>query len=93
MKVPHNIVVEPQDMKLYNTALDNFNIRPWVTLVEAPFSNHGDGPGRARNFAWDHSIANGHTSHWVMDDNISDFYRLHNNIRIRVEKWHMFLHM
>jgi|TARA_B110000503_G_scaffold143667_1_gene246810 hypothetical protein len=85
MKVPHNIVVEPQDMKLYNTALDNFNIRPWVTLVEAPFSNHGDGPGRARNFAWDHSIANGHTSHWVMDDNISDFYRLHNNIRIRVE--------
>ena len=85
MKVPHYIVVEPQDEEPYDKALDKFNIRDYVTLIVAPFSNHGDGPGRARNFAWDHSISIGADKHWVLDDNISDFYRLHKNQRIRVE--------
>jgi hypothetical protein len=85
MKVNHYIVVEPQDEELYEKALDKFNIRDYVTLIVAPFSNHGDGPGRARNFAWDHSISIGAKKHWVLDDNISDFYRLHKNQRIRVE--------
>tara|TARA_B100000424_G_C22862600_1_gene459630 strand:- start:120 stop:941 length:822 start_codon:yes stop_codon:yes gene_type:complete len=85
MKIPHYIVVEPQDMQDYDKALDTFDIREYVTLLEAPFSNHGDGPGRARNWAWDHSISIGATSHWVLDDNIADFYRLHNNERIRFE--------
>jgi hypothetical protein len=85
MKVPHYIVIEPQDKEAYEKALDNFKIRDYVTLIVAPFSNHGDGPGRARNFAWDHSITIGAKKHWVLDDNISDFYRLHKNQRIRVE--------
>ena len=85
MKVNHYIVVEPQDKDSYEKALDKFNIRDYVTLIVAPFSNHGDGPGRARNFAWDHSISIGAEKHWVLDDNISDFYRLHKNQRIRVE--------
>jgi hypothetical protein len=85
MKVNHYIVIEPQDEELYDKALDKFNIRDYVTLIVAPFSNHGDGPGRARNFAWDHSISIGAEKHWVLDDNISDFYRLHKNQRIRVE--------
>lgn len=85
MKVPHYIVIEPQDKQNYDEALDNFNIRDYVTLLVAPFSNHGDGPGRARNWAWDHSISIGANAHWVLDDNISDFYRLHENKRIRVE--------
>lgn len=90
MKVPHYIVIEPQDKQNYEDALDNFGIRPYVTLLVAPFSNHGDGPGRARNWAWDHSISIGATSHWVLDDNISDFYRLHKNKRIRVESGAIF---
>jgi hypothetical protein len=85
MKVPHYIVIEPQDKDNYEKALDNFNIRDYVTLLIAPFSNHGDGSGRARNWAWDHSIHIGAKKHWVLDDNIADFYRLHQNQRIRVE--------
>tara|TARA_R110002074_G_scaffold104332_2_gene225284 strand:+ start:6513 stop:8027 length:1515 start_codon:yes stop_codon:yes gene_type:complete len=85
MHIPHYIVIEPQDEEDYENALDNFKIRDYVTLLVAPFSNHGDGPGRARNWAWDHSMTIGATSHWVFDDNISDFYRLHNNERIRFE--------
>lgn len=90
MKVPHFIVIEPQDEKNYEDALDNFGIRDYVTLLVAPFSNHGDGPGRARNWAWDHSMTLGAEAHWVLDDNISDFYRLHKNKRIRVESGAIF---
>jgi len=85
MQIPHYIVIEPQEEKQYEEALDNFGIRDYVTLIVAPFSNHGDGPGRARNYAWDHSMSIGATYHWVFDDNISDFYRLHQNQRIRFE--------
>jgi len=85
MQIPHYIVIEPQDHDDYDKALDTFNMRDYVTLLVAPFSNHGDGPGRARNWAWDHSSSIGATSHWVLDDNISDFYRLHDNQRIRFE--------
>lgn len=84
MKVPHFIVIEPQDEEKYIKALDTFELNPFVTLLVAPFSNHGDGPGRARNWAWDHSISIGATYHWVLDDNIRYFARLHKNERIRV---------
>ena len=90
MKVPHYIAIEPQDEKDYENALDTFGIRKYVTLLIAPFSNHGDGPGRARNWCWDHSISIGAESHWVCDDNINDFYRLHQNQRIRVESGAIF---
>lgn len=84
MHVPHYIAIEPQDEANYEACLDTFGIREYVTLLVAPFSNHGDGPGRARNWCWDHSMAMGAKRHWVMDDNITDFYRLHENVRIRV---------
>lgn len=91
MKVPHYIAIEPQDYVLYEKALDEFQIRPYVTLLVAPFSNHGDGPGRARNWCWDHSIEElGAEYHWVLDDNIVDFYRFHMNKRYRVESGAIF---
>ena len=40
------------------------------------------GPGPARNFAWQHSIDQGYTWHWVMDDNIHKFYRFNCNRQI-----------
>jgi len=90
MKVPHYITIEPQEQEDYEKALDNFNLRDYVTLLIAPFSNHGDGPGRARNWCWDHAISIGAEKHWVLDDNITDFYRLHKNKRIRVESGAIF---
>lgn len=91
MKIPHYIVIEPQDEQAYNEALEKFDLKDYVTLIVAPFSNHGDGPGRARNFFWDWCIDNHNTgSHWILDDNIQDFYRLHKNQRIRVESGILF---
>ena len=81
MKMSYYIAVEPQDYDDYVAATD----KKYGTVLVLPFSNHGDGPGRARNWCWDHSIKLGAKRHWVLDDNISDFYRLNNNLRIRVE--------
>ena len=52
--------------------------------------NLGPGPGPARNFAWDHSRKNGDEKHWVFDDNVEDFYRFHNNRRVRIRTPAMF---
>lgn len=90
MKVPHYIIIEPQDEQNYLEAFTNFGIT-YATLLVAPFSNHGDGPGRARNWWWDYSKEVLKVdAHWVCDDNISDFYRLHNNLRVRVESGALF---
>jgi hypothetical protein len=90
MNIPHYITIEPHEEKQYQKALEEFNLKELVTLIIAPFSNHGDGPGRARNLCWDHSINLGAKRHWVMDDNIDSFYRLHKNKRVRVNSSAMF---
>lgn len=91
MQVPYLIVVEEQERDAYAAVID-----PAKVLVLDPayqrdydtFDDLGDskskGPGPARNFVWDHSIAAGHAWHWVMDDNIQDFYRLNRNSKIRM---------
>ena len=43
MRVPHYIIIEPQDLQPYKDALTNFGLSG-VTLLVAPFSNHGDDP-------------------------------------------------
>jgi hypothetical protein len=86
MRIPHYIAVEPQDMEDYEKTKG-----PYTTLLELPFSNHGDGPGRARNWVWDHSKEElGAESHWVFDDNIAGFLRLHKNVRLRISDGSLF---
>ena len=75
IKVPYYIVIEPQDYDEYTCVIDEEKI------LVLPFSNHGDGPGRARNWCWDHSMENGFKRHWVFDDNIRDFRKLHRQRR------------
>jgi len=84
MKVPYYIAVEPQEYEQYAAVIDPKKI---LTL---PFSNHGLGSYPARNWCWDHSISIGAKKHWILDDNISDFYRLNENERIRVESGAIF---
>lgn len=90
MKVPYYIVIEEQEFPQYSAVID-----PKKILILDPeykrqydcFDNLGltksTGPGPARNFAWDHSISEGHDWHWVMDDNIKEFLRLTDNKKIR----------
>jgi hypothetical protein len=91
MKVPYYIVVEEQEYEKYCSVIakEKVLILPKKYLDEYDtFDDLGftksKGPGAARNFAWDHSMQNGFSWHWVMDDNLSHFYRLNKNLRIIV---------
>ena len=75
MKVPYHIVIEPQEYDNYASVIDKDKI---LTL---PFSNLGQGSIPARNWVWEHSISIGAEKHWILDDNIYDFYRLNRNSR------------
>ena len=78
IKVPYSIVVEPQEYNQYASV-----INPKKILV-LPFSNLGQGSIPARNWVWEHSISIGATKHWILDDNISAFFRLNRNLKVPV---------
>lgn len=84
---PYRIVIEPQEFDQYAAVID-----PAKILV-LPFSNLGQGSIPARNWVWEHSIAEGHARHWILDDNIGrpfrrhgviGFYRFHENLKTPV---------
>jgi hypothetical protein len=82
MGVHFYITVEQQDYESYKNS-------PYINedqILVLPFSNHGLGSGPARNWCWEHSKANGFARHWLLDDNINEFWRLHKNKRYRVGK-------
>lgn len=54
-----------------------------ASLLVLPFSNLGQGSIPARNWVWEHALQSGAARHWILDDNIRDFYRLHKNIKWR----------
>jgi hypothetical protein len=81
--VPYRIVVEPQERDNYAAVID-----PAKILV-LPFSNLGQGSIPARNWVWEHAIAEDAVGapgsggrHWILDDNINGFYRLHKNLKV-----------
>ena len=92
MGVPHHIVVEKSEREKYAAVVPDsatlLTLDPQYQEDYDPCDDLGSsrskGSGAARNFAWEHSIANGHDWHWVMDDNIRAFARLNNNIKINV---------
>lgn len=82
-------IVEAQELEAYAAVVDR---RKLLVLDPAfqrdydTFDELGDakskGSGPARNFAWSHAEASGAAFHWVMDDNIRQFYRLNRNQKI-----------
>lgn len=89
MHVPYWIVIEEQEFASYAAVIDERKILILDKAYQRDYDTFDDlgdakskGPGPARNFVWDHSIAAGATWHWVMDDNINKFYRLNQNRRI-----------
>lgn len=95
MKTPHFIVVEPQEVDQYRKSVEKMGLLAEILPMDMSYKEKYElcddlgltkstGPGPARNFAWDHSISNGYDWHWVMDDNIRSFFRMNNNLQIRV---------
>jgi hypothetical protein len=84
LKVPYHIVIEPQEYDNYAEVINSSKI------LILPFSNLGQGSIPARNWVWEHSISIGAERHWILDDNIRDFYRLNRNIKYRVDSGTIF---
>jgi hypothetical protein len=78
MKVPYHIVIEPQEFAQYSAVIDA------AKILQLPFSNLGQGSIPARNWVWEHSISIGAKRHWILDDNIDGFFRLHKNLKVPV---------
>lgn len=82
MGVDFRICVEPDEYDLYaaNPKVDEKKI---IKLPEN-FSKLKRGSIPVRNFVWEHAVQAGHKKHWVIDDNIMNFYRWNHNLKRRV---------
>jgi hypothetical protein len=85
INVPYRIVIEPQEFPQYASVIEKKKI------LVLPFSNLGQGSIPARNWVWEHSITEGHGRHWILDDNILRFHRLHKNLKYRCTNGATFL--
>jgi hypothetical protein len=82
----YRVIVEADQFDQYAAVLPESRLLvldPAFQDAYDPFDQLGRtkplGPGPARNQAWADSIERGYAWHWVMDDNIQQFYWLRNN--------------
>lgn len=90
--IPYRIVVEDGEYDNYAAVIDpkkvialppDFRQNPKWTIPDVNGQCGGGIP--VRNFIWDLATEEGHKRHWVLDDNIRFFYRLHQNTKYKVK--------
>lgn len=88
-EVPHYLVLHKEQIAEYKAKLTT-NQQKYTTILEfddsyklkyetcdnIPHIIKNAGSGAERNFAWDYSIKLGKDAHWLMDDNILNFYHI-----------------
>jgi hypothetical protein len=91
IEVPYRLVVEADEADAYARRFGDEKVLVLDPSYQADYDTFDDigdakskGPGPARNFIWEHAIAEGADWHWVADDNIKHFARLHQNRRVPV---------
>ena len=91
MNVPFKIVIEKEEKELYlkcpsgSIKEENILVLPDEHLkYQREVLKYGGGIP-SRNFIWEHSKKNGHKKHWIIDDNIDDFYRWDLNVQKKVK--------
>lgn len=90
MGVPFKVIVEADQFEDYSRTIgsERLLILPETFLNEYDTcddlgNTKSKGPGAARNFAlWHSREIIGSIYHWVMDDNLHDFHRLNENLKI-----------
>ena len=87
--VPYRVVVEEPQLEQYRTRFGEEQLLVLDPQYQAEYDTCDDlgdtkskGPGPARNFIWEHSMSEGHSHHWVMDDNIRGFFRFTDNEKL-----------
>lgn len=86
MGVPYYLVIETEEYEAYATRYDEDRLLVVPEDYHEEYETYDDlgreksqGPGPARNFAWDHSQDAGYDYHWVIDDNINEFFYYNDN--------------
>lgn len=77
LKIPYTAVVESQEYELYKPVIKTGSI------LVLPHQNKG--LTVTRNWIWDYAQKQNTPYFWTFDDNIRCFYRLHKNIKYRVD--------
>jgi hypothetical protein len=80
--VPYTVFVEPQEYDNYAAIVGNKNIHV------LPHSDKG--LVVTRNYIWDYAQSLGVPRFWTIDDNIKNFFRLNNNLKVPVTTGSMF---
>lgn len=78
--IDYKVCVEPSEYDQYSLVISHDKL---LRLPE-DFSKRGSGSIPVRNWIWDHALSNNTGRHWIIDDNIVNFYRLNRNRRIPV---------
>lgn len=73
MGVDYRVCVEPQEYDDYAKYIHRDG------LIRLPFGDLNQGSIPARNWVWQDALASGFDRHWILDDNIEGFNRLHQN--------------
>jgi len=84
MGISYKFFVEETEFDQYCAALGENNV------IKLPFHDLGKGSIPARNFIWDWAAEREFARHWVVDDNILNFARCHNNRRLRCRSGALF---
>jgi hypothetical protein len=91
MEISHTVVVEAEQYDQYAESLKPYKKYSTVFALPKDFretyrgeSEDSGGGIPARNFIWEHSIKQGAKRHWVMDDNLHCFQRLHRGEKQRL---------
>lgn len=89
--VPYYLVVEPGEYDEYAENFGGDRVLPVPERFHEEYDTYDDlgrekpqGPGPARNFAWENAENGGFDWHWVMDDNISKFLYYTENREIPI---------
>tara|TARA_R110000796_G_scaffold75419_1_gene169194 strand:+ start:209 stop:1606 length:1398 start_codon:yes stop_codon:yes gene_type:complete len=85
------VVIKPTSDEVisYTRSMEKLNILDKLLIVSEKFINEQEAKGNfnsipQRNFAYDHSVENGFTHHWCLDDNISGFFRREQGTKLPV---------
>lgn len=100
MEVDHYLVVEHDEIDKYREVFKDLKYSHIIELdmrykdeydtLDNKGNEVGKGPGGTRNFCWQHSINNGYRYHWVMDDNIDQFFYLYKNWKYKCRNGSIF---
>jgi hypothetical protein len=80
-RVDYKLVVEPKEFDEYA----KYNAIDKLLVCPENFSERGHGGIPVRNFVWQHSKDAGAEKHWILDDNIHNYKRIHQGQKVIIK--------